>query len=142
MDNLLFQLKEPLDYSVKGDWEKTATIELGPPSYKCFDQATQLSQFVMAAVLASTRFEHLAKEKETDKDKDDLLNADAVKFILMSAEDKFEDIHACFRKLACKVGTVAEDVPLIDSHFSKMSYDDNIRIVCEYVANFILPSLF
>lgn len=144
-ENLLFQLSEELEYSTNGQREKTATIEIKPPSYYCLKQAAKLSQLVSRATLDSARFRDMAKNvspvEENDIDSADL-DGDAIRMLLFSSSVDMAEIIDSFSELIIKVGKLSEKERIKETHFKKISYDDLIRMICEYIAHFTFPSLF
>ncbi len=59
----------------------------------------------------------------------------------MASDGSFNNIFDCFKKLSQKCGKLSEKTFLKETHFKNISYEDSIRMVCEYIANFIIPSL-
>ncbi len=141
-DNKIFPLSDVLEYTDNktGGFEKTGQIEFLPPSYFCIKEATMLSQLVTRAVLDITKFKDLAEGK---KQEDQDMDAAAVKMLLMSSSSvNFPDILTAFKRLSTTVCKLSDKEFLKEAHFEKMEYDDVINMICEYVANFIIPSLF
>lgn len=133
------KLSKPLEYSSDGDFKKTAELEFGCPTMAIFDEASDLSQMVMNALMDAGK--NAPKNDEESEPSGDL-DADSVRVVLMSAERvKFKDVAKCFEKLALKCGTYDGKEVLTDSTFKKLSIEDFSRCICEYIANFIVPSL-
>ncbi|MCP4552344.1 MAG: hypothetical protein GY834_09950 [Bacteroidetes bacterium] len=139
MDTFHFQLESVLQYSEDGEYSNTGEIEFLPPSINCFKDATKLTQYVTKALLSSSKFKDLGESSEDIEEQE--IDAQAVKFILMASDGSFNNIFDCFKKLSQKCGKLSEKTFLKETHFKKISYEDSIRMVCEYIANFIIPSL-
>jgi len=153
MENYLFQLDTPIEYSKDGEFVQTATIELLPPSADSIVESMKLSQFVMQAFTEARKNtseddlseEDMAaiKEKADNKDTLNILEASQVQTILFSSKIDLSKVFALFKKLMMKVGKLDKDFkPIKEAHFRKFTYDDTVRMMCEYIANFIIPSLF
>lgn len=139
---MLFQLSEKISYSKAGEFPETATIQINAPSMIVFDQASELSQMVMASMIdASKNIQGDKKVEDIDPD-DAVIDAEAVKALLMSARNvKMSDVRKCFDALVLKSATFDGEVKITETTLSKMSMPDYTRMVCEYIANFIIPSL-
>lgn len=138
-DILYFQLSEKLEYSKDGDFFETATIELKPPSMPVFNLTSQLSQDVMKAVLDAREF---ADESDQNQNEGDI-DAATIKMLLLSSKRvKFSDVADTCKVLFCKVGTYDGKTPLKMMAFERMKIIDFVQMICEYIANFIWPSLF
>ena len=70
------------------------------------------------------------------------LDANAVKVFLMASSEDLEAVWVTFKALVGKVGYVADGVPAKGDLLDRVGYEDMIRMMCEYAANFIVPSLF
>lgn len=143
-ENLLFQLSNELRYSGKdGDFSTTATIEIEPPSYACMEQAVKISQHVSRAIMDSNKYRNLVDDSSVEKagDIDDVLDPNAVKFLLFSSTIDCTKTIKVFEKLVISSAYVAEGIRFKQTHFKRMDVNDLIRFACEYIAHFIVPSL-
>ena len=139
---MIFNLSETIEYAKDGDFQKTASLEFIGPNMEVYEKSLELSQFVTRAMMDSQDY-YKKQDNIEDKEEDSKMTSDAMKIILMSSKSvKFSDIANCCKKLFLKVGTYDGEVKLKDTVFSKMSIDDFTSLVCEYIANFIFPSLF
>ena len=140
-ETLVFNLSKALEFSTKGEFEETLSLELGPPTMESLDEAYDLSQLVMGAMMDARRFAN--DEKEEKKDSDEKMGADAVRIIIFSASAsiKASDIAKKFKALACKVGTLDGKEKIKESHLIKLSLKDFTDLTCAYIANFTVPSL-
>lgn len=145
----IFNLSSVVEYSKGGDFHKTATLELYGPTMPVFELSSAISQMVMRAVLDARSLseevkpEQLKEESEVDKNIDEVMDVTAMKVILLSSKNvKFSDLAMACKKLFVKVGTFDGEVKLKTAVLDKISVDDYTRLVCEYVVNFIFPSLF
>lgn len=140
---MIYNLSETIEYAKDGDFHKTATIEFTGPSMGVYEMSLELSQYVTRAMMDAQDFLNKQIKSEVEKEEDSNMTGDAMKIILMSSKSvKFSDIANCCKKLFLKVGTYDGEVKLKDTIFSKISLEDFISMVCEYIANFIFPSLF
>lgn len=137
---MFFQLSGELEYSKDGVPDaKTATLELRVPGMDEFEEAANLSQFVMGAILDATRHSGQTPKEE---DGDVEIDASAIRLILFSAQAiKFTKVAKCFDRLAVKIGTTDGTVQLTETLIKKIGLEDYTRLICEYIANFIIPSL-
>lgn len=144
-----FQLSEVLEYSHKGEFEKTGTIIMNAPSPDVFEQSINLSQLVMRAFTDAQKLrdnisdEDIAKAREIRSSGDDEpMGIDEIKMLLLSSESiRFVDIAKEFKLLAIKVCEVAVNIKMESALFDKLSIDDHTNLICAYIANFITPSL-
>lgn len=143
-----FQLTQELTYSKAGKHETTATIIMHAPSMETFDEATNLGQLVMRAFADSqerTDVGGFSKEmiEEAKEKVDEGFDGSTIKMIVMSSKSiKFVDVANEFKRLAVKTCFVATDLSIKNPMFDKMDLNDFTRMVCEYISNFIAPSLF
>lgn len=141
-DNLLFQLSNELKYSKDGDFSKTATIEIEPPSYACMEYAVKISQHVSRAIMDSNKYRNLVSENEAEKaDSGDVLDSNAVKFLLFSSSIDCTKTIKIFEKLMLSSAYVDTGIRFKQSYFKKIDVNDLIRFACEYIAHFTVPSL-
>lgn len=139
---MLFNLSQTVEYSKAGDFCKTATLEFTGPTMQVFDLSSEISQLVMRAVLDA---KDLADKFSSNNEKSasDSMNAEAIKIILLSSKSvKFSELAELCKKLFEKVGTFDGEVNLKASVMDKLSINDFTKIICEYISNFIFPSLF
>ena len=140
-----FLLSEPFEYTPKGkgDFEKVHSIEFKAPGMHEFDEAMDLSQLVMGAFMSATKF---APKIGDDSIKDDfkMPTREEIKVVLVMSQDvSYKKIGKTFKALAIKVGSIGDEAtPLKPDHFNKLSMEDFNDMLCEYVVNFIFPSLF
>lgn len=136
-----FMLDKVLKYSAKGDFNETGSITMYPPSMDCFEEASDLSQVVMTAFMDARKYATEDAVQEQKKKEEDI-DADAIKMILFSSTQvKFTHVSKRFNELANKVCEIETGVFLNQDIVSKMDIKDYVRLVCEYISNFILPSL-
>lgn len=143
----IFNLSDVVEYTKAGDFHKTATFELLGPTMSVFDLSSAISQMVVRAVLdARTLTDGANTEPLNDNNSNDSeggMDIEAMKVILLSSKSvNFSDLASLCRKLFLKVGTFDGEVKLKGAVLDKMSVDDYTRLICEYIVNFIFPSLF
>lgn len=138
---MYFQLSKELEYSKDGVPDaKTATLELRAPGMDEFEEASNLSQLVMGAMLDVSRLSGKTRKDKEDEDVD--LDATAIRLTLFSAQAvKFTTVAKCFNRLALKVGTTDGKIKLTETLLKKIGLEDYTRLICEYIANFTIPSL-
>ena len=141
---MIFNLSKKLEYTKKGDFTETASLEFTAPGMAQYDVAMDLSQLIMGAILDAQK--HAPKPTEEEKkvaDVDVTFDREAVRVILLSSQSiKFKDIAAKFQRLACDIGTCDGEVKLTKELLAKLEVNDYTNLVCDYVVNFIAPSLF
>lgn len=143
-DVFIFNLSNTVEYSKDGDFAKTATIELTGPSMENYDLSYELSQLVMRAMMDAQDYQHKFKTTETTAEQAAAsVDAKAVKMILMASKSvSFGKVAQVATNLFQKVGTYDGKVSLKPVFFNRMSIIDFTDLVCGYIANFIIPSLF
>jgi len=141
-DTFLFQLSKELQYSKAGDFENTATIELMAPGMAEFDEAARFEQLVMGAFLSAGKYAQ-GNEKQEDGPTS-TPKKEEIKMLLLAAQDvSLVDTAEAFKSLACKVASLDDSGSMMKkAHFDKMTRNDFIDMLCEYVAVFTFPSLF
>lgn len=139
----IYDLSETLEYTKDGDFSKTASLEFVGPSMSCFDLSSQLSQLVMRAMLDAQDFSEKFKSAQTSQAQAQEIDGKAVKMILLASKSiAFAEVAEVAKNLFVKVGTYDGKTKLKKVAFDKIMIDDFIEIVCGYIANFIIPSLF
>lgn len=140
-DTLIFKLSKTIEYSRDGNFVKTATLELEAPSMNCFDEALELSQAVMKAVMDAADIAGSAEENSVKQE--GAISRDAMRMLLLSSNRvPFKDVSKICRNLFVKVGTYDGKTSLINDTFKKLSVSDFSNMIFDYCANFIFPSLF
>jgi hypothetical protein len=139
-----FPLSKPFDYTPKGkgDFEPVHAITFRAPGMNEFDETMDLSQLVMRAFMSASKFApKLGEENIVEAFK--MPTRNEIKVVLVMSDESFKKIGGCFKVLAVKVGSIGDEAtPLKLDHFNKLSMDDFNDMLCEYVVNFIFPSLF
>lgn len=140
----IYNLSSTIEFTKDGDFSKTATIELSGPSMSVFDISSQLSQLVMRAMLDAQSLQDRFKDTEVSAEQAAASVDDkAVKMILMASKSvSFAEVAEVTKKLFVKVGTYDGKTPLRDTVFRSISINDFTEMICGYIANFIIPSLF
>ena len=139
-DTMIFNLSQELEYSSKGDFKTTLTLEFRPPGPQEFRPANKLAQLVMNAVLDAGK--NAPKDQEVDQEQKNP-TGDEMKLILMSSSNvDFNDIFDAFKSIALATGTFDGKESITEVIFSKISIEDCRQAACEYIAFFVFPSLF
>lgn len=139
---LIFNLSQEIEYSIKGDFSKTASIEINGPCFEVFDLVSDLSQDVTRAIFDAQSLRDKFGDNEDSKDKKNI-DGEAMKIILMSSKSvKFSSVAETCKKILLKSGTYDGKEKLKETFFKRISYNDFTRLICDYCANFIFPSLF
>lgn len=137
----IFELSEILEYSKKGNKTETATISMRAPRMPEFNEASRFSQIVTQALMDSQKWAPKGKVKDVVPESD--IKAGEVRILLFASDRNIDEVAKRFRALANKVCTLDEEgTPLKDALIDKMDIEDFTKMMCEYVANFIYPSLF
>lgn len=153
----IFRLSNVIEYTVNGDFQKTAEIVLRGPSMDEFDLSGRLSQLVVRAMMEAQTLnkafksldaetiraarEAMAEKKE--KDDDENSDADSIMMIIMSSNSvQISEVANICRRLFVKVGTYDGKHPLRETVFRSMKVEDFTKMMAGYIANFISPSLF
>lgn len=140
----IYNLSNTVEYTKDGDFAKTATIELHGPTMAVFDLSSQLSQLVMRAMLDAQDLKDKFNSDEVSVEQAAAsIDDKAVKMILLASKSvKFSDVADICKKLFVKVGTYDGKLSLRDAAFRNISISDFTEMICGYIANFIIPSLF
>jgi len=149
--NLLYQLSKEFEFSKKGGFEKTATIEIKPPSMNSFDEVSDFEQLFMGSIVtAGNLFKSSEEEDQPPEEeksalqnlKDNVPTANEIRMLItISQEVKLRDLFKAFKKLAVKDAKLDEKTPMKASHFDKLEKDDALGLMCEYASFFTFPSL-
>jgi hypothetical protein len=144
---MFFNLSSPLQFSKGGDFTTTSSLEFKAPTMDIFDDVSDLSQLIMAAIMDARKYASPSEMTESVPDASGdgsaaAMDDKAIKVILMSSREvKFKDVANCFKKVAFKTGTTDGTVKLTDMLLNKLSREDFTRLVCQYVSTFIVPFL-
>ena len=141
---MLYDLEGELTYSKAGNFESTCQIEIDAPSYATFAESTTLAQAFTAALFDQRDRVSNAGEAATDQPAGDAkLGKTEVKLVLFGAKTDFAKIADAFIALCVKSATLDQErkTKMRKEHFAKVSYNDIIGMVCEYIAIFIVPSV-
>jgi len=146
METFIYDLNKELQFSKGGDFSTTASLEFTSAGMSAFDEVSEFEQLIAGAFLSSAKAATTSGQAPEEAKADEQVSPSAsdIKMILVSCQDiKLADIAKSFRRLACKTCTIDNSGTLIkDSHFNKLSREDFMGMLCEYVANFTFPSLF
>lgn len=139
--SITYNLSQKLQYSVKGEFEDTASIELLAPSYETMSHALKLSQFLMRAIMAQANSLKGDNTPEGAEDAD--IDSKAINTLLLASDISMAEVVSSFQELAYKIGYLDSDkrVRLKEAHFAKMKISDIIQMTCEYMAAFSVPSV-
>lgn len=154
MEKFVYNLREELKYSRDGQPVSTASIEFTAYNMESFDEGTAFEQLVMGAFAGSTKgmsVEEIEKAQELNrkkksekgKDNDNDLTASDIKSMLMSSQDvSMSDISGKFKAMALKVANLdSKGTRFTETLFSRLSVNDFMDMICEYIVNFTYPSL-
>lgn len=141
-----FQLSKVLPYSLEGSMAETATVIMRAPRMSEFNESTAFSQIVTQAFMDAQKWIPGGKEDaEKKKKKDEDMTAGAVRIMLFASDRNIKEVSKRFVALATRDGVCVLDnkgTTIKSSLMDKMELDDFITMMCEYVSNFIYPSLF
>lgn len=140
----IYNLSSLLEYTKDGDFAKTATLEFQGPTMAVFKLSSKLSQLMMRAMMDSKRDEAGQENKDiTAEEAIASIDETVVKMVLMrSSSVEFSEVADVAIKLFCQVGTYDGKLKLRETAFNSISVKDFTELVCGYIANFIIPSLF
>ena len=153
----IFRLSNVIEYTVDGDFQKTAEIVLRGPSMDEFDLSGRLSQLVFRAMTEAQTLNQAFKSLDADtikaardaaaekkrNDPDEDTDADFIRMIMMSSERiQITEVANLCKRLFVKVGTYDGKHPLRETVFRSMTVEDFSNMMAGYIANFISPSLF
>lgn len=136
---MIFNLSEPLEFSKKGDFETTLSLEIAPPATQHYNLVMALAQKVTKAMLEAQRsFSGMASE-QAQEDQSSEMNADAIKMMFLSASIPISDYIDPLARLLERTCTLDGEFRLTAGLFDKIGIQDKTKLLCEYVLNFIVP---
>jgi hypothetical protein len=132
-----------LTYSKNGNFEETAQLEIDAPSFNTFKESSALSQCFVRALFANRKMMQDNNQDDSAAQGDNDLDANAVQLLLMASDVDFSDILDVFVNLCVKSCTLDQErkINIKKDHFNKLAYQDVVNFICEYVANFTVPSV-
>lgn len=139
---MLFNLSSVLTYSKKGNFEETAQLEIDAPSFNTFKESSKLSQCFVKALFANQK--NMAQQNQDDAQQGEAdLDANAVQLLLMASDVDFSEMLDTFVNLCVNNCTLDQErqVKIKKDHFNKLSYNDIVAFICEYIATFTVPSV-
>lgn len=147
---LFFNLSEPLEFSKKGEFETTLSLEIAPPSPENYNLVMALGQKLFKGITEMT-------EREARLKKDSVQSPDdkPLPFPEMPKDEQLKSINAVVLAASVPVGDYVDllakllertckldaDTPMRMAHFNKIGIIDKTNLLCEYVVNFIIPSV-
>lgn len=136
-----FTLSEFIDFSnaETGDFDKAASIEMHAPTAK--DSAAYFRVRGLISECAIKMGQFANKGDEPDKAKGDITAGDVTMMVSVGAGENLHNVVASFLTLAKRTCKINDTTPLLDTHLDQMSPDDQLQMLGEYVAHFIMPSL-
>lgn len=143
-ETLIYKLKKGIKYSTQGKFKETATLEVKPPTIKEMEPAVRLSQLVTNAMFDARKLMPEGQGVDVENpDQQQMPTAKELKLILFASDNvDFNKIFDAFKEIALTSGTFDGKEPLKETAFDKIGMEDSILFACEYIANFIFPSLF
>jgi hypothetical protein len=145
-NTFIFNLSEELEYSKSGNFVKTASLELRAPGMNEYDESMDFAQGILAAIMEVGRNQNFSEEdlekarKKSDTEKS--MTADEIIPVLLASRNvKFKDTATYFKKLLVLVCTTDGIVYLTSDLINKLNPQDFTKLLGEYAANFIVPSL-
>ena len=126
MSEITVELKNPFEYSYKGDMVEAQFIVMPEPGFKELDKIAPIKQAFVAAVndLASEASEPSAEAPEGDTES---ITGPQIMALMYRSKGNMSQVFL-YAQLT---------VPIME----KMSVSDFERLLGEYLANFIAPSL-
>lgn len=139
---MLFNLAHALEYSKDGNFEETAQLEVDAPNFTTLKESAALSQCFVKALFSSQRNLN-SNDNDNQHDGNTEIDRGAVQLLLMASDVSFNSVVSVFSDLCCKSCTLDHErkINLRKEHFARISYDDILSFVCEYIATFIAPSM-
>lgn len=150
---MFFSLSEPLEFSKKGDFETTLSLEIAPPSARHYSAAMKLGQNVAKAVreFEEIRARMIANgapaEVETDAEEMPVgemqarVTPDVVKMVLLNSSVDMEEFVTGMWKILEGTCTLDGETRLNAGIFDKIGIADKNRLLYEYISVFILALL-
>lgn len=140
MEDLIYELKVPFQYTSSGDIFEASFITLKPPCSKQLEQVVAIKQAVLSAVREVTDTAAAEGSSDDPTDGSAITGAQVLSLLYAGSGDVFKVfLHAkeVFKRVAFVEGETAMTVPLLD----KMDIVDLERMTGEYITCFLAPSL-
>ena len=144
-ETYLFNLNDVMQYSKDGDFHETATLEFRPPLMNEYQDTMELAQLVMGAMIEARKYaDDSGSENQMAEDSPALnIKPEELQVILLASQEiSFIDIVNKFKSLAIKTGTFDGKIKLTEDKLNTLAPKEYTQMVCGYIANFTLPSLF
>jgi hypothetical protein len=138
MDDIIIELKKPVPYAKKGEIENATFVTLQPPTFKQIDKVAPLKQAFMSAIKELEGVEGTAEPGESEQE----ITGGQVMAIMYRSQVNMAAVFVHAQELFKNGGALLDGeakltVPLLE----KMELSDIEKLVGEYIANFIMPSL-
>tara|TARA_R110000851_G_scaffold197793_1_gene348891 strand:- start:115 stop:549 length:435 start_codon:yes stop_codon:yes gene_type:complete len=140
MSEITVELKNPFEYSYKGDMVEAQFIVMPEPGFKELDKIAPIKQAFVAAVndLASEASEPSAEAPEGDTES---ITGPQIMALMYRSKGNMSQVFLYAQELFKSVALVDGEQKLTVPIMEKMSVSDFERLLGEYLANFIAPSL-
>jgi tagatose-1,6-bisphosphate aldolase len=144
MSEIIYELKQQIEYAHGGEKEQASFIVLTAPGYEQMRDFVTIKQALLAAINSVSDNSGEAEKPDTDETEEKASKAtgsDYVKLLYLWKGDLQPVMQAAKRMLTSGVATVEGAEPLTVPLLKKISMVDFEGLVGEYLANFIVPSL-
>ena len=135
-----FLLEDEIQYSKDGEFVKTKKLLLIAPSNKQRRDVIRLQQSFMQAIKSSMNSFSDSKAKKTTGN--ETLKGDEIIAMLLMSEIDICAMLDSFRDLLLSGSCLLDGkVDFKEIHFDEISINDSQKLMGEFIANFLLPSV-
>ena len=144
MTEIIYELKTPFDYALKGEKVDASFISITAPSFKQIDKVAPIKQLFTEAisVVMKAETEDEAEQEQADGDeKEGMTGAQCIQVLYRSSVDVTKVFLYAEQLFKSGVALIDGETKLTTPLMEKMSLQDFEGLVGAYIANFIVPSL-
>ena len=143
MEEFQFDLDTPFNYAYKGDEQAAEFITLKAPTSRNRSTQAKLKQAFFRALPKDESSRDEIKEESSQDSSDELTGAQIMTLIAMSKDVELGEVIIIATEIFTSgVALVEGEEKLTRTLLDLMGYDDLERMTGEYMANFIVASLF
>ena len=144
MEEVIYELKQPIEYSSKGEKVEATFVTMFGPTYKQMGSFTAIKQAFMASIKEIQSDKDTPEQAEDDKKELDseIMEAGSVMLLLYQRSEPISKVFLHAEKLFKDGGAMIEgETSFTDPLIKSLSLPDFEGLLGTYIANFIAPSL-
>ena len=144
MEEVIYELKQPIQYSSKGEKVEATFVTMFGPTYKQMGSFTAIKQAFMASVKEIKSDHGTPEPAETGNDEveSEIMEYENVMLLLYQRSEPISKVFLHAEKLFKDGGAMIEgETSFTDPLIKSLSLPDFEGLLGTYIANFIAPSL-